>query len=54
VHIAGANYLFPSMDVLANWCRLAQDNGFVLDVYRTTDLRPLVRIARTMLLPEAA
>jgi DNA invertase Pin-like site-specific DNA recombinase len=47
-------YLFPSMDVLANHCRLAQDNGFVLDVYRTTNLAPLVRIARTILLPEAA
>jgi DNA invertase Pin-like site-specific DNA recombinase len=47
-------YLFPSMDVLANRCRLAQDNGFVLDVYRTTNLTPLVRIARTILLPEAA
>jgi DNA invertase Pin-like site-specific DNA recombinase len=47
-------YLFPSMDVLANRCRLARDNGFVLDVYRTTDLTPLIRIARTVLLPEAA
>jgi DNA invertase Pin-like site-specific DNA recombinase len=47
-------YLFPSMDVLANRCRLARDNGFVPDVYRTTDLTPLVRIARTVLLPEAA
>ena len=27
---------------------------FVLDVYRTTDLTPLIRIARTVLLPEAA
>lgn len=47
-------YLFPSMDVLANRCRLARDNGFVLDVYRTPDLTPLVRIARHILLPEAA
>src|SRR5262249_41119946 len=47
-------YLFPSIDVLANRCRLAQDNGFVLDVYRTTDLNPLIRIARTVLLREAA
>jgi len=47
-------YLFPSMDVLANRCRLARDNGFVLDVYRTTDLAPLLRIARTILIPEAA
>jgi DNA invertase Pin-like site-specific DNA recombinase len=47
-------YLFPSMDVLAKRCRLAQNNGFVLDVYRTPDLLPLVRLARHILLPEAA
>ncbi len=47
-------YLFPSMDVLSSRCRLAQDNGFVLDVYRTTDLSPLIRVARTIFLPEVA
>jgi DNA invertase Pin-like site-specific DNA recombinase len=47
-------YLFPSMDVLASRCRLTQDNGFVLDVYRTSDLSPLSRIARHVLLPEVA
>jgi DNA invertase Pin-like site-specific DNA recombinase len=47
-------YLFPSIDILASQCRLARENGFVVDVYRTTDLTPLLRIARTVLLPEAA
>jgi DNA invertase Pin-like site-specific DNA recombinase len=47
-------YLFPAMDVLADRCRLAHDNGLVWDVYRTADLTPLVRIARHILLPEAA
>lgn len=47
-------YLFPSIDVLADHCRLAEHNGFVLDVYRATDLTPLVNLARPHLLPEAA
>ena len=41
---------FPEHGRLANRCRLARDNGFVIDVYRTTDLSPLLRIARTVLL----
>ena len=47
-------YLFPSIDGLADQCRLAQDNGFVLDVYRATDLNPIIRLARRALLPEVA
>jgi DNA invertase Pin-like site-specific DNA recombinase len=47
-------YLFPSIDGLADQCRLAQDNGFVLDVYRATDLNPVIRLARRALLPEVA
>ena len=47
-------YLFPSIDVLSDHCRLAENNGFVLDVYRATDLTPLVNLARPHLLPEAA
>lgn len=47
-------YLFPSMDVLTEGCRLAHNNGFVLDVYQTPDLTPLVRIARHIPLPEVA
>jgi len=47
-------YLFPSMDVLSDHCRLAVQNGFVLDVYRATFLTPLINLARLTLLPEAA
>jgi hypothetical protein len=47
-------YLFPSIDILAEQCRLATENGLFLDVYQTPDLAPLVRIARHILLPEAA
>lgn len=47
-------YLFPRIDILANQCRLARDNGFVLDVYRTADLTPLVRVVRRISIPEVA
>jgi hypothetical protein len=47
-------YLFPSMDVLSDHCRLAVQNGFVLDVYRATFLTPLINLARVTFLPEAA
>lgn len=47
-------YLFPSFDVLADHCRLARTNGFVLDVYHAPDLTPLRNLARPTLLPEAA
>ena len=47
-------YLFPSIDVLADHCRLAEDNGFVLDVYRASDLTSLINLARPHLLSEAA
>jgi DNA invertase Pin-like site-specific DNA recombinase len=47
-------YLFPGMDVLADHCRLSRENGFVLDVYRSADLAPLVKLCRRKLLPEAA
>jgi DNA invertase Pin-like site-specific DNA recombinase len=47
-------YLFPSIDVLADHCRLAEDNGFVLDVYRASDLTFLVSLARPHLISEAA
>jgi len=47
-------YVFPSIDVLSDNCRLAADNGMVLDVYRTPDLRHLLDLARPTLLPEAA
>lgn len=47
-------YVFPSIDVLSDHCRLATDNGMVLDVYRTLDLRHLFDLARPTLLPEAA
>jgi DNA invertase Pin-like site-specific DNA recombinase len=47
-------YLFPGIDVLADHCRLAPKNGFLLDVYRSADLAPLVKLSRRTLLPEAA
>ena len=47
-------YLFPSIDVLSDHCRLAATNGMVLDVYRAPDLTSLVNLARPTLLPEAA
>ena len=47
-------YLFPSIDILSDQCRLAESNGFVLDVYRAPDLTPLFNLARPTLLPEAA
>ena len=47
-------YIFPSIDVLADHCRLAQTNGLVLDVYHACDLKPLINLARPTLLPEAA
>jgi DNA invertase Pin-like site-specific DNA recombinase len=47
-------YLFPSIDVLSERCRLAADNGFVLDVYRSPFLTPLIKLARPTLVPEAA
>jgi DNA invertase Pin-like site-specific DNA recombinase len=47
-------YLFPSIDVLSDHCRLAVQNGFVLDVYRAAFLTPLIKLARLTLLPEAA
>ena len=47
-------YLFPSIDVLSDHCRLAEQNGLVLDVYRAPDLTRLVNLARPRLLPEAA
>jgi DNA invertase Pin-like site-specific DNA recombinase len=47
-------YLFPNIDVLANECRLAYDNGLVLDVYRAADLSALNRLGRYTLIPEAA
>jgi hypothetical protein len=47
-------YLFPSIDVLSDRCRLAADNGFVLDVYRVPFLTPLINLARPTLVPEAA
>jgi len=46
--------LFPAIDILADQCRLAPANGFVLDVYRFADLTPLITLARTTALPEAA
>jgi len=47
-------YLFPSIDVLSDHCRLATTNGFVLDVYHARDLTRLLKLARPTLLPEAA
>lgn len=47
-------YLFPAIDVLTDQCRLAPENGFVLDVYRFADLAPLINVARTTVVPEAA
>jgi len=47
-------YLFPSIDVLSDRCRLAADNGFVLDVYRSPFLTPLITLAKPRLVPEAA
>jgi hypothetical protein len=47
-------YLFPSIDVLTDHCRLAAYNGLVLDVYRAPDLTSLLNLARPTLLPEAA
>ena len=47
-------YLFPSIDVVSDHCRLATHNGIVLDVYRVPDLTPIVNLARLMFLPEAA
>jgi DNA invertase Pin-like site-specific DNA recombinase len=47
-------YLFPSIDVLSDYCRLAARNGFVLDVYQASDLTPLLNLARPTLLPEVA
>lgn len=47
-------YLFPSIDVLSDRCRLAADNGFVLDVYRVPLLTSLINLARPTFLPEAA
>lgn len=47
-------YLFPSIDVISDQCRLAPENGIVLDVYRVTDLASLVNLARPTLLLEAA
>jgi hypothetical protein len=46
-------YLFPSIDVLTDHCRLARTNGFV-DVYHARDLTPILNLARPTLLPEAA
>jgi DNA invertase Pin-like site-specific DNA recombinase len=47
-------YLFPNIDVLSDRCRLAADNGFVLDVYRSPFLTPLIKLAKPTLVPEAA
>ena len=47
-------YLFPSIDTVADQCRLATDNGLVLDVYRVADLESLASLSRRALLPEAA
>lgn len=47
-------YLFPSIDVLSDHCRLASENGLVLDVYRVADLTLLVNLARPTILPEVA
>lgn len=47
-------YLFPSIDVLSDHCRLAAQNGLVLDVYRAPFLTPLMNLARPTLLSEAA
>ncbi len=47
-------YLFPSIDVLTDYCRLALQNSIVLDVYRVTDLAALVNLSRQTLLPEVA
>jgi DNA invertase Pin-like site-specific DNA recombinase len=46
-------YLFPSIDVLSDHCRLATTNGLVLDVYHARDLTQLVNLARPTNLPEA-
>jgi DNA invertase Pin-like site-specific DNA recombinase len=47
-------YLFPSIDVLTDQCRLAHENGIALDVYRAVDLSPLINLSRQTLLPDAA
>lgn len=47
-------YLFPNIDVLTDYCRLARVNGFVLDTYRFDDLTALVNLSRRSLLLEAA
>ena len=47
-------YLFPSIDVLSDHCRLSPDNGMVLDVYRAPNLTSLVNLTRPTLIPEAA
>jgi DNA invertase Pin-like site-specific DNA recombinase len=47
-------YLFPSIDVLSDRCRLAPQNGLVLEVYRAQSITPLINLARPTLLPEVA
>jgi hypothetical protein len=47
-------YVFPSIDVLSDKCRLAPENGIVLDVYRADNLDKLVNLSRQTLLPEVA
>jgi len=47
-------YFFPSIEALSDRCRLAADNGLILDVYRSPYLTPLIKLARPTLVPEAA
>ncbi|MEQ1949106.1 MAG: recombinase family protein [Bryobacteraceae bacterium] len=47
-------YLFPSLDIVEAQYRLARENGFALDAYRSANLQPLVRLARHSALPEVA
>ena len=47
-------YLLPSIDALSQQLRLAPENGFVLDVYRFTDLAFFLGLARRRTIEEVA
>jgi DNA invertase Pin-like site-specific DNA recombinase len=47
-------YLLPNIDALSKQIRLASENGFVLDVYRFTDLSFFMGLARRRSIEEVA
>lgn len=47
-------YLLPHLDVESPKMRLAEDNGFALDVYRFDTLEPFFMLTRQVAIPEAA